>query len=154
MGFFSVTFLFLSYQLTSFFGPVGFILANCTNMFLRIVFSSRYIRAQYQSVDLKPLDGIVPNKLFAITLIVSGIVCKISEVILKNKYYFKTMVRMLFGICFKKKMYFLLQNRLFRHSILAHIAVGGICFVCTVGIWAHENRTLIKSYILKRRQSL
>lgn len=80
MGFFSVTFLFLSYQLTSFFGPVGFILANCTNMFLRIVFSGKYIRTQYQSVDLKPLDGIIPNRLFAITLIVLGITCKISEV--------------------------------------------------------------------------
>lgn len=80
MGFFSVTFLLLSYQLTTIFGPVGFILANCTNMLLRIIFSSRYIRKQYHSVDLKPLDGTIPSVLFAITLTVAGIVCKMSEV--------------------------------------------------------------------------
>ncbi|XP_031629775.1 protein RFT1 homolog [Contarinia nasturtii] len=123
MGFFSVTFLLLSYQLTSFLGPVGFILANCTNMFLRIIFSSRYIHKQYHSVNLKPLDGIKPNKLFFITLIVLGIACKMSE------------------------------NRLFRQSVLGHIAVGAICFACTLGVWAFENQDLIKSYIDKRRQS-
>lgn len=80
MGFFSITFLLLSYQLTRFFGPVGFILANCTNLASRIIFSSRYIRKQYYSVDLKPLDGIKPKKLFAITLVVAGILCKFSEV--------------------------------------------------------------------------
>lgn len=80
MGIFSVTFLVLSYQLTTFFGPVGFILANCTNMMLRIVYSSFYIRKQYHSVDLSPLDAIKPEKLFAITLITLGVACKISEV--------------------------------------------------------------------------
>lgn len=80
MGIFSVTFLLLSYQLTSVFGPVGFILANCINMMLRIVFSYRFIHKQYGTVDLKPLDGIKPNKLFAISLIIFGIICKISEV--------------------------------------------------------------------------
>lgn len=81
MGFFSITFLILSYQLTSFLGPVGFILANCTNMLLRIIFSSIYIRKQYKSVNLQPLDGIIPKKLFAITLIIFGVICKVSEVI-------------------------------------------------------------------------
>lgn len=80
MGVFSFIFLFLSYVLTSTFGPVGFILANCTNMLLRIVFSGRFIHTQYQQIAMNPLDGIIPNKLFAITLIVLGIVCKVSEV--------------------------------------------------------------------------
>lgn len=80
MGIFSVTFLLLSYQLTSTFGPVGFILANCINMLLRIVFSCRYIHKQYQTVDLNPLDGIKPTKLFTICLVVLGIACKMSEV--------------------------------------------------------------------------
>lgn len=80
MGFFSVTFLVLSYQLTSFFGPVGFILANCTNMLLRIAYSGFFIRKQYQSVQLHPLRGIIPMKLFAISLVALGILCKISEV--------------------------------------------------------------------------
>lgn len=80
MGIFSITFLLLSYQLTSYFGPVGFILANCTNMLLRIIYSGIFIRKQYQSVQLRPLYGIIPKKLFAICLIVFGILCKISEV--------------------------------------------------------------------------
>lgn len=98
MGFFSVTFLLLSYQLTRFFGPVGFILANCTNLASRIIFSSRYIRKQYYSVDLKPLDGIKPKKLFAITLVVAGILCKFSEVQI-DFYIFVDFFRYL-NICF------------------------------------------------------
>lgn len=81
MGFFSITFLLLSYQLTSFFGPVGFILANCTNMLLRIIFSVIFIQKQYDAVKLKPLDGIIPKTGFIMTLIVLGIACKVSEVI-------------------------------------------------------------------------
>lgn len=87
MGCFSITFVGLSYQLSSFFGPVGFILANCTNMLLRIIFSIIYIRKQYRTVNLKPLDGIIPNTLFVITLIVLGIVCKVSEVIRSFHYF-------------------------------------------------------------------
>lgn len=37
MGIYSLLFLFFSYFLTLLFGPVGFILANCINMFLRIL---------------------------------------------------------------------------------------------------------------------
>lgn len=80
MGFFSITFLLLSYQFTSIFGPVGFILANCFNMLLRIIFSGRFILIQYRAVNLQPLDGIMPKKLFAISLFAFGIICKISEV--------------------------------------------------------------------------
>lgn len=80
MGVFSFIFLFLSYVLTSIFGPVGFILANCTNMLLRIIFSGRFIHKQYLQIALTPLDGITPNKFFAIALIILGIGCKISEV--------------------------------------------------------------------------
>ena len=38
MAIFSVSFLILSYILTSIFGPVGFIFANCINMFCRICY--------------------------------------------------------------------------------------------------------------------
>lgn len=38
MAVFSVSFLVLSYVLTSILGPVGFIFANCINMFSRICF--------------------------------------------------------------------------------------------------------------------
>lgn len=50
-------------------------------MLFRIVFSGYYIFKQYSTVDLRPLDGIKPKKLFAITLIVLGfLACKVSEV--------------------------------------------------------------------------
>lgn len=81
MGFFSVTFLALSYQLTTWLGPVGFVLANCTNMTLRIIYSSVFIQKQYKNVQLTPLDGIIPKKLFFILLVLFGVLCKASEVI-------------------------------------------------------------------------
>lgn len=37
MVIFSISFLLISYMLTSFLGPVGFILANCVNMLARII---------------------------------------------------------------------------------------------------------------------
>lgn len=80
MAFFSVTFLVLSYQLTNFFGPVGFILANCFNMLFRISYSLLYIIKQYNWMESSPLEGLVPGKHFVVMLIVSGIVCKYSEV--------------------------------------------------------------------------
>lgn len=87
MAIFSVTFLLLSYQLTNFLGPVGFILANCCNMAFRISYSLSYIARQYKNIDENPLDGLVPGKIFTIVLIVSLIACKASEVnsaILRN----------------------------------------------------------------------
>lgn len=80
MASFSVMFLLLSYQLTNIFGPVGFILANCTNMIFRISYSSFYIFKQYRPVGTNPLQDIVPGKLFVSVLMAAGIFCKISEV--------------------------------------------------------------------------
>lgn len=80
MAIFSVTFLMLSYQLTNLFGPVGFILANCTNMIFRISYSTFYIFKQYRPVKINPLNGIRPGKVFSIVLVIMGAVCKVSEV--------------------------------------------------------------------------
>ncbi|KAI8127956.1 RFT1-like protein [Lucilia cuprina] len=76
MAIFSVSFLVLSYVLTSIFGPVGFIFANCINMFSRICFSTRFIWLQYKPLDYNPLKGFMPKKLFLVTLIFVGIVCQ------------------------------------------------------------------------------
>lgn len=80
MGVFSTIFLLLSYQLTRWLGPVGFILANCVNMFLRIMFSLFYIRKVYGFTKTNPLRGILPNKIFVIVLTLCAIACKVSEV--------------------------------------------------------------------------
>lgn len=80
MAIFSITFLVLSYQLTNFFGPVGFILANCFNMIFRISYSLRYITKQYKPLNDNPMNGLIPGKMFTTILIISGIACKLSEV--------------------------------------------------------------------------
>lgn len=80
MAFFSVTFLVLSYQLTNLLGPVGFILANCTNMAFRIAYSTYYIHGQFRPMDVNPLQGIVPGRRFVAALVVCGLLCKVSEV--------------------------------------------------------------------------
>lgn len=80
MAIFSVTFLLLSYQLTNWLGPVGFILANCCNMSFRIVYSLSYIFKQYENVEHDPLTGLLPGKIYVTVLIAMGIACKLSEV--------------------------------------------------------------------------
>ncbi|ALC48783.1 CG3149 [Drosophila busckii] len=75
MAIFSISFLVLSYILTGIFGPVGFIFANCINMLGRILYSSRYIRQQYQQLGLNPLQGLWPGKLFSGTLFMAGFLC-------------------------------------------------------------------------------
>ncbi|XP_014097977.2 man(5)GlcNAc(2)-PP-dolichol translocation protein RFT1 isoform X1 [Bactrocera oleae] len=76
MAIFSVSFLILSYILTSFLGPVGFIFANCINMFCRICYSTHFIYRQYQPTGLMPLKGLLPGKWFIITLLITGLFCK------------------------------------------------------------------------------
>ncbi|EDW81871.1 uncharacterized protein Dwil_GK25490 [Drosophila willistoni] len=75
MAIFSISFLVLSYILTGIFGPVGFIFANCINMASRILYSTHYIRQQYQPLGLNPLQGLWPGKLFGGALICAGAVC-------------------------------------------------------------------------------
>uniref|UniRef100_A0A7N8WTM9 Protein RFT1 homolog n=1 Tax=Mastacembelus armatus TaxID=205130 RepID=A0A7N8WTM9_9TELE len=68
----SVSFLFLSYILTWWAGGVGFILANCLNMGLRILHSVRYINHYFQFSQWKPLRGLLPSPLLLLTLAVSA----------------------------------------------------------------------------------
>uniref|UniRef100_A0A3P8R3J7 Protein RFT1 homolog n=1 Tax=Astatotilapia calliptera TaxID=8154 RepID=A0A3P8R3J7_ASTCA len=75
----SVSFLFLSYVLTSWAGSVGFILANCLNMGLRILHSLLYIHRYFQLSRWKPLRGLLPSPLILLALGVSGVVTAVSE---------------------------------------------------------------------------
>ncbi|XP_026161991.1 protein RFT1 homolog [Mastacembelus armatus] len=75
----SVSFLFLSYILTWWAGGVGFILANCLNMGLRILHSVRYINHYFQFSQWKPLRGLLPSPLLLLTLAVSAGVTALSE---------------------------------------------------------------------------
>lgn len=123
MAIFSITFLMLSYILTNLFGPVGFIFANIFNMSLRICCSVNYIHNQYKPTSLSPLQGLVPGKLFPITLLVTGIVCKVSE------------------------------YRLLPRSLLYHIMVGMVCVALALLAWAKENQELVLFGLKKFRKS-
>ncbi|XP_028169086.1 protein RFT1 homolog [Ostrinia nubilalis] len=112
MVFFSVSFLFLSYGLTYIFGPVGFIVSNCINMFARIMHSIHFISNKYRGTDYKPLEGLYVGKMFLIVLFVAGCICKLSE------------------------------NKLSHHSIITHIFIGAVCLVFVLLAWIYENRAL------------
>lgn len=75
----SVSFLFLSYVLTWWAGSVGFIVANCLNMALRIFHSLLYIHQYFRSSPWKPLRGLLPSPLLLLALAVSGLVTAGSE---------------------------------------------------------------------------
>ncbi|KAM4582655.1 man(5)GlcNAc(2)-PP-dolichol translocation protein RFT1 [Fundulus diaphanus] len=75
----SVSFLVLSYVLTWWAGGVGFILANCLNMALRIAHSLLYIHRYFQCSQWKPLRGLLPSPLLLVALVVSAVVTAVSE---------------------------------------------------------------------------
>ncbi|XP_053492670.1 protein RFT1 homolog [Ictalurus furcatus] len=75
----SASFLLLSYWLTWLFGGVGFILANCCNMALRIIHSLIYIHRYFKHSDHTPLSGLRPHPALLIVLTISSILTAISE---------------------------------------------------------------------------
>lgn len=113
MVFFSISFLLLSYILTYIFGPVGFIVSNCVNMFARITHSIHFINNKYKDTEYKPLEGLYVGKKFLLTLFVAGVICKISE------------------------------NKLLHQSMFLHIAVGAFCLLIVLLSWGYENRELV-----------
>lgn len=76
----SVCFLLLSYWLTGLFGGVGFILANCCNMALRITHSLVYMRHYFQLSEYTPLAGLRPHPALLASLAASYALTTVSEV--------------------------------------------------------------------------
>lgn len=103
----SCSFLVLSYLLTSWFGSVGFILANCFNMGIRITQSLCFIHRYYQRSPHRPLAGLRLSPLLLGAFALSGGITSVSEVFL----------------CCE-------QGWLAR---LAHVAVGAFCLAVTLG---------------------
>uniref|UniRef100_A0A8C5FY67 Protein RFT1 homolog n=1 Tax=Gouania willdenowi TaxID=441366 RepID=A0A8C5FY67_GOUWI len=77
----SVSFLVLSYMLTWWAGSVGFILANCLNMGLRICHSLLYIHRYFYSSQWKPLRGLLPSPFLLLALAVSAVSTAMSEAV-------------------------------------------------------------------------
>ncbi|XP_032314166.1 protein RFT1 homolog isoform X2 [Camelus ferus] len=104
----SSSFLVLSYLLTRWCGSVGFILANCFNMGIRITQSLCFIHRYYQKSPHRPLAGLCLSPVLLGTFALSGGVTSLSEVFL----------------CCE-------QGWLAR---LVHVAVGALCLGATLGM--------------------
>lgn len=123
----SISFLILSYMLTGWAGGIGFILANCLNMGLRILHSILFIYHYFQASQWRPLHGLLPSPLLILALAVSAVVTALSEGFL----------------CCDK-------GWLFR---LVHVGVGGVCLlIVLVTVYFTETglTQFIKTQLLPR----
>lgn len=75
----SCMFLFLSWILSRSVGSVGFILANCVNMILRIIHSLWFIKRQYKNLKIKPLNGLIPSVLECTSMVLAFVVTATSS---------------------------------------------------------------------------
>ncbi|XP_011802685.1 PREDICTED: protein RFT1 homolog isoform X2 [Colobus angolensis palliatus] len=103
----SSSFLVLSYLLTRWCGSVGFILANCFNMGIRITQSLCFIHRYYRRSPHRPLAGLRLSPVLLGAFALSGGVTAVSEVFL----------------CCEQGW----------PARLAHIAVGAFCLGATLG---------------------
>lgn len=123
----SVSFLLLSYVLTWWAGGIGFILANCLNMGLRILHSILFIHRYFHSSQWRPLCGLLPSPLLILVLLVSAVITALSETVFCCDH----------GWVFR----------------LVHIAVGGVCLcVVLVTVYFTETRLIefVKAQLLPR----
>lgn len=75
----SVSFLLLSYMLTWWAGGIGFIMANCLNMGLRILHSLLYIHRYFLQSPWRPLRGLLPSPALLLALALSAVLTSLSE---------------------------------------------------------------------------
>uniref|UniRef100_A0A8V1AC73 Protein RFT1 homolog n=1 Tax=Gallus gallus TaxID=9031 RepID=A0A8V1AC73_CHICK len=101
----SFTFLCISYFLTRWHGSVGFILANCFNMGIRIAHSIHYIYGYFKESSYRPLTGLLPSPFLVLAYIISGGITVYSEA---------------FFCCDKGWT-----------ARLIHISIGALCFAAT-----------------------
>ncbi|NXH19833.1 RFT1 protein, partial [Bucco capensis] len=102
----SLTFLCTSCILTHWHSSIGFILANCFNMGIRIVHSIRYIYDYFKESTYRPLRGLLPSPFLVLVYIISGMITGYSEV----------------AFCCDKGWM----------ARLVHISVGALCFAATI----------------------
>lgn len=103
----SSSFLVLSYLLTRWCGSVGFIVANCFNMGIRITQSLCFIHRYYRNSPYRPLAGLYLSPVLLGAFVLSGGVTAVSEVFL----------------CCEQGW----------PARLAHVAVGAFCLGATFG---------------------
>ncbi|XP_059795901.1 protein RFT1 homolog [Balaenoptera ricei] len=103
----SSSFLLLAYLLTHWCGSVGFILANCFNMGIRITHSLCFIHHYYRKSPHKPLTGLFLSPVLLGAFALSGGITAVSEVFL----------------CCERGW----------PAMLLHVAVGALCLGATLG---------------------
>ncbi|XP_006892352.1 PREDICTED: protein RFT1 homolog [Elephantulus edwardii] len=113
----SSSFLVVSYLLTRWFGSVGFILANCFNMGIRITQSLCFIHRYYQESPHRPLAGLYPSPLLLGAFALSGGITGVSEVFFCCEHGWP--------------------------ARLAHVTVGAVCLGVTLGIAFFTETKLI-----------
>ncbi|MEE6519978.1 hypothetical protein FKM82_017748 [Ascaphus truei] len=123
----SLSFLAFSYYMTGWLGSVGFILANCFSMGLRIAHSVLYIRRYYRGSPYRPLTGLLLSPAVVSALGVSAAVTAFSEV----------------ALCCDRGWV----------PRLGHVAVGVVCLSVTLGAAVFSETKLthfIRSQFLSR----
>ncbi|XP_072203757.1 man(5)GlcNAc(2)-PP-dolichol translocation protein RFT1 [Excalfactoria chinensis] len=102
----SFMFLCISYFLTRWHGSVGFILANCFNMGIRIAHSIHYIYEYFKESSYRPLTGLLPSPFLILAYVISGGITVYSEA---------------FFCCDKGWT-----------ARLIHISIGALCLAATI----------------------
>ncbi|XP_061477968.1 protein RFT1 homolog isoform X2 [Rhineura floridana] len=123
----SFVFLCMSYFLTYWQGSIGFILANCFNMGIRITHSIYYIYRYFAESPYRPLKGLLISPLLFVVYVICGVTTGVSEVFL---------------CCDKGWM-----------ARLIHVAVGTLCFIATLTTIFFTGTKLIhfvRTHILSR----
>lgn len=114
---FSVVFLTAAWWLTTQLGSVGFILANCLNMALRIQHSVVYIRKFFETTSCSPVAELVPSRTVLVALVLS------------------------FGATAVSESYFVSSGRLV--GSLIHISVSAACLLGVMAaIYFTETRSV------------
>lgn len=123
----SFIFLCISYFLTHWYGSVGFILANCFNMGIRIAHSTHYIHDFFRDSTHRPLSGLLPSPALLLVYLTSAGVTAFSEV----------------WFCCDKGWV----------ARLLHISVGALCLAATlVTMFCTETKLVhfVRSQFLSR----
>ncbi|XP_059351439.1 protein RFT1 homolog isoform X2 [Daphnia carinata] len=120
----SCVFLFLSWLLSRAVGSVGFILANCVNMLLRIIHSLWFISGQYQNLGFKPLRGMIPTMLETSSLVFAFAITATSSLLV------------------------------YPESAIFHVIIGAICGLAVIGAVLYEEPELMRTVVIAVKKRL
>ena len=124
MAVMTAAFMGSTYVLAKTVGPVGFVLANCTNFAMRIAHNFHVIQRRHQDWgEENPLRGLLPDVSTIVVLILAAVGCQVSEQMIYRPDHFL--------------------------SIVYHILVGGVIFVASMAFIGFRD-PLIKNYVMKK----